>query len=279
MLKIHFSFWIAAGIFLALGMGRIFFMLTISVTAHELAHILTARVLGLKARQLKISALGEMAYIEQMDRLTSWKRGVIIAAGPFCNLLLWIGSLWAALLWADPSEVIGMFGFYNLILFIFNLMPIFPLDGARLFQLLGGNFFGAMSANRWTLRAGKVCCVILMLLGIVQAALYAPNFTMLIMGFVLYRKNRSLQVELIGEFYMAMLNKSHKLAEGPMPARLLCTTSDLPLKDVINYLTWDNILVVFLTDQNNTTLTEIEIIKYIIQNGLNNTLSDVDKMD
>jgi len=266
MIKVHISFWLAAVIFWAVGLGWDFLMVATAVTAHELAHILTARVFGCKLQQLKISALGEMALIPYMDRLPPFKRTVTITAGPGCNLL--IGVL---------AGCFGfeLFGLYNLVLCGFNMMPIFPLDGARLFQLWAGNCIGVMRANRWTLWAGKICCIALMLLGTVQAILYAPNITMLIAGFALWRRNRSLQLELTGEFYMAMLKKPARLAKKALSIRAICAYSHQSLAPIVDSMGWDNILTVTMPDQDNVVITELDILNHVLKHGLNGILSDV----
>jgi len=250
MIKIHISFWIAAGVFWALGFFSYFLMLIVAVSAHELSHILVAKAFGCRLSQLRLSALGEMAHIQNMDQLSAWKRATIIAAGPACNLALWL---------LFSSEI---FGFYNLILFGFNLLPVFPLDGARLAQLWLGNLCGVLRANRRIILTGKIICMILMLLGVVQAILYAPNFTMLIMGFVLWRKNKSMQLDLSGEFYMAMLGKSSRI----LSVKNLYLNYNLTVSEAIERLTWDNILIINLP--NGQIVSEPELIRHITKNNL-----------
>jgi len=264
MIKVHISFWLAAGVFWIMGLGWDFLMVVASVTAHELAHVLIAKFFGCKLQQLKISALGEIALINNINNLPFWKRTGIIAAGPACNLVLGI------LAWHMGFEQLG---FYNFVLCGFNLLPIFPLDGARLFQLWVGNSAGIMRANRRILCAGRVCCIMLILLGIVQAMVYAPNFTLLFVGFALWRRNRHLQLELTGEFYMAMLNKPDKLAKKPLIVRVLCAYSTQPLSQIVESMGWDSILMVMVPDQENKIINEVEIINHVIKHGLNNTIS------
>ena len=246
-LKIHISFWIAAGVFWFLGLGSVFVAVAVSVTAHELAHILTARAFGCKMKRLGISALGESVLIDQLNKLTAWKRAAVYAAGPLCNLLLW-----------GVFSFHEMFGLFNLVLFGFNLLPVFPLDGARLIQLLVGNWAGALKANRLIIKAGRVCCLALMLLGVVQAVLFPPNFTMLFAGFALWRRNRNLQVELSGEFYLAMLNKKE------CPAKIIYAHQNQTLFDLMEYLTWDHHLIIIMPD--DTIITEHSLMEYMTQN-------------
>ena len=260
-----------------MGLGAVFLMIAVSVSAHELSHILVAKVFGCKVRELKISALGEMAFVQNMGRLSAWKRSGILAAGPLCNLLLWV----IAVLLARHANILlesmdfELFGFYNLVLCIFNLLPIFPLDGARLLQLWVGNRVGAMRANRFVLRSGRMCCVALMLLGVVQAILYAPNFTMLFAGFVLWRKNRSLQVELSGEFYMAMMDKPERMKKRPLSVRALCVYSHQPLPEIVDAMGWDNVIMLMVTDYKNITVSEMEILDHVIKCGKQGLLSEI----
>lgn len=264
MIKVHISFWLAAVAFWVMGLGWDFLMVMVSVTAHELTHILAAKAFGCKLQQLKISALGKIALINDINNLSFWKRTVVIAAGPACNLLLGISA------WYMGFEI---FGFYNFVLCGFNLLPIFPLDGARLFQLWAGNMAGVMRANRWVSCTGRVCCVVLMLLGMIQAVLYAPNFTMLFAGFILWRRNRGLLLELTGEFYMAMLNKPVKLAVRPLPVRALCAYSGQSLLSIVDNMGWDNVLTVTIPDRDNTVVSELEIISHVAEHGPDNTLA------
>jgi len=266
MIKIHISFWIAAGIFWAMGLGWDFVMVAAALTSHELAHILVAKAFGCRLQQLKISALGEMALVNHMDSLSPGQRTAIIIAGPAWNLLL--GILAGYMDW-------GLFGFYNLVLCGFNLLPIFPLDGARLFQLWAGNWIGIMRANRWTLRAGQVCCALLIMLGIIQLVLYFPNFTMFLAGFALWRRNRSLQLELTGEFYMAALKKPGRLAKKAMPVRALCAYSCQPLESIVDSMGWDHMLTVTVPDWDNAVVSELEIVTHVMGYGLKGTLSEM----
>ncbi|MCL2398635.1 MAG: site-2 protease family protein [Defluviitaleaceae bacterium] len=276
MIKIHLSFWLAAAIFWIMGLGIVFLMVISAVTLHELAHIVVAKAFGCKTIQLRISALGEIARINRMDRLTPWKRTAVIAAGPACNFLLWF--LIEQNMQFFVSIGMESFGFYNLILGIFNLLPIFPLDGAKLFQLWMGNHLGAMRANRRAIRIGQICCIVLMALGVVQAILYAPNFTMLLVGFTLWRQNCNIKVELTGEFYLAMLNKSGRLSKGMLPIKPLCAKANYPLAKIVESMGWDHILVITVIDRTKTvtiaTINEMEIINYVTRYGILGTLED-----
>ena len=257
MLKIHISFWIAAIIFWIIGHSLDFLMVAIAVTAHELAHMICAKLFGCQIRQMHISALGEMSVLHDMERLTPAKRMSIFVAGPFINLVIGL------IAWQLGFEI---FAFYNFILCGFNLLPIFPLDGAKLLQLFAGNRIGVMPANRMILKVGFWCCVALMALGVVQVILFAPNITMLCAGFVLWRRNRGLQVELTGEFYIALLNK-----KPPLPVKLVYVEKSQPIAAVVDAMGWDNILMLCV---DSKIVSEKQIVDYVIHKGLKGSVYD-----
>jgi len=267
MIKIHFSFWLAAGLFIALGMGEAFALLFLAVTLHELSHVLVAKIFGCQLKQFRISALGEVAVVPQMERLRLWKRALVIAAGPACNLVLWGISQWIS-----PGN---NFGFYNLVLACFNLLPVLPLDGARLFQLWAGDFLGVMRANRLLIHTGRVFSVVLMVLGTVQAALFFPNFSFLFMGYFLWRRNKSIWLELTGEFYMAMLDKPAWISENsPVPAKILYAYPETPIAHILDQMGWEKVVLVAIRDKP-ILLDEEKIVKHVIQYGMNGGIGSV----
>ena len=74
---------------------------------------------------------------------SSMANAVIAFAGPFVNLVLWLGS--ALLLRTNASAKYGpllhMTRGINMFLFIFNMIPIPPFDGSRVFGYLLGLVF------------------------------------------------------------------------------------------------------------------------------------------
>jgi stage IV sporulation protein FB len=95
--------------------------------AHEFAHALAARRLGLRVVDVTIWPLGGMARLAGLqDRPQA--EAPVAAAGPLANLLL------AAAAWPLPGELARGFAVVNLLLGAGNLVPLFPLDGGRILR-------------------------------------------------------------------------------------------------------------------------------------------------
>jgi Zn-dependent protease/predicted RNA-binding Zn-ribbon protein involved in translation (DUF1610 family) len=117
--------------------------LFVIVLAHEFGHALACRQVGGQADQIVLWPLGGVAYVAPPPRpgATLWS----IAAGPLVNVALAPVLILLAVLgnvsgWGEtmPSgyNFITALCYMNLALLIFNLLPIYPLDGGQILQSL-----------------------------------------------------------------------------------------------------------------------------------------------
>jgi Zn-dependent protease len=113
------------------------------VMLHEFGHALACRQVGGVANQIVLWPLGGVAYVDPPPRpgATLWS----IAAGPLVNLVLvpilsLIGMLNRSLGWAqampNAHAWLRAVWFINLGLLIFNMLPIYPLDGGQILRSL-----------------------------------------------------------------------------------------------------------------------------------------------
>ena len=103
----------------------------LSVLVHELAHAGVANRLGYNVRQIYIDLFYGAAEID-LDHCPERDSIQIVAAGPISNLLLAIISfgLYAGTGIPFLAEMIVV----NIVLFIFNILPIYPMDGGRILR-------------------------------------------------------------------------------------------------------------------------------------------------
>ena len=119
------------------------------VTTHEFGHALACRSVGGRADQIVLWPLGGVAYVDPPPRpgAVLWS----IAAGPLVNVALfavltplWIMSRHLGWPHSMPDAYGLMFAIWmiNLALLIFNLLPVYPLDGGQILQALLWFVFG-----------------------------------------------------------------------------------------------------------------------------------------
>lgn len=120
------SFWLLMAVIMLLDPNGMFIYFLIAAAVHELGHWIVIRLCRGKVTRLEISAAGgAMQY--HLPKLSIWADVCIALGGPFLGLILWmIAGVTHHELLAGAS----------LLLSIFNLLPIPPLDGGRAIECI-----------------------------------------------------------------------------------------------------------------------------------------------
>ncbi len=111
-------------------------LLFVSVLLHELGHATAARHYRIPVREITLFIFGGVAQIQEEPKSASSEFWIAIA-GPIVSLMLGILFSALALLAASIPQLLAIFryvGYLNLMLFLFNLIPGFPLDGGRVLR-------------------------------------------------------------------------------------------------------------------------------------------------
>ncbi|OOM73722.1 M50 family metallopeptidase [Clostridium sp. BL-8] len=118
------------------------------VILHEFAHIVVANKFGCKFNNINISILGAKADLNDIDELNERKKLVLYLAGPFFNLFMTViaGFFYEYF----KYEFIRNSMIINLSLGAFNLLPAYPLDGARVTEILLSRKFLYKKAKKIT---------------------------------------------------------------------------------------------------------------------------------
>ncbi|MCS6970046.1 MAG: site-2 protease family protein [Planctomycetota bacterium] len=119
--------------------------LVIGIVLHELGHALMARWCGASGITITLWAFGGLCE-SRRDVERIGRELAIVAAGPAVSLALWLGCS-ALLAWLQAhhphlvsdgyrlsllAHALAVGAAVNMSLFIFNMLPIFPMDGGQL---------------------------------------------------------------------------------------------------------------------------------------------------
>lgn len=159
------------------------------VVLHEFGHALTALRYGVRTRNIVLLPIGGVASLERMPeepRKEFW----ITLAGPLVNVaiaLLVAGVMWATgapfiteemmegeVSWRTlPAYIVST----NVFLFIFNMIPAFPMDGGRLLRSGLSLLMPRIKATRIAVTIGRICAV-----GFVAYAIYQGKPFLILLG-------------------------------------------------------------------------------------------------
>ncbi|MDQ2089978.1 site-2 protease family protein [Marimonas arenosa] len=140
-------------------------MILTIIYLHELGHAWAARVQGVPVRRIVLHGGG--GFCEHARSATAREQEFITAMGPLTNLGLWaLGSLAAYWIWSSGlgSGLLGhylvLFAVLNFMFFVFNMIPVQPLDGGKLLHLLLLRILAPQNALQITGAVGLVCAIL-----------------------------------------------------------------------------------------------------------------------
>lgn len=165
--------------FVAMGMAYEYVCSLAAVLLHECAHGFVAKKFGYELNVIRLMPYG--AALGGAGEIRPKHEAVIALAGPAINLVF--ALVFAALWWLLPSSYAFTEAFCvcNLCIGVFNLLPVYPLDGGRI-------AFAALSSKLNRKTAYKIMRIISAVFGLVTLGLfglsfvYAPNLCLLSVG-------------------------------------------------------------------------------------------------
>lgn len=153
------------------------------VILHEYGHALTGKKLGIKTQDIIISPIGGVARMERMPT-KPFDEFVITIAGPLVNLVLGLGIGLGFYIFTgqfsmnldtydlnQPIEYLRLLVPINLTLFLFNLIPAFPMDGGRILRSILAARIGRLKATKIASYVGRFLAICFVAYGVFNQAL------------------------------------------------------------------------------------------------------------
>lgn len=203
--RLHFTFlillaWIGLDLYRKAGVdaalhGLLFITsLFACVLLHEFGHAFAARIYGIRTPTITLLPFGGLASIERIPKKPH-KEIVIALAGPLVNVLI-IGILWLTRgfgpTWhfapnlEEPAPLAQQLLIINIMLVLFNLLPIFPMDGGRVFRAGLALILPWVKATEVASVIGQALAIVGGILALTYAQPQAQVFYLLIAIFIFF---------------------------------------------------------------------------------------------
>jgi len=161
-----------------------------SVLLHEIGHTLVARHYGIRTTEIVMFPIGGVSRPERMPK--AHEEFWIAISGPLVNALIAAGLfIWLAMrhqfvpieLLKDPTDanLAQRIATGNFLLFMFNLLPAYPMDGGRVLRSLLALFKPEEQATRIAAGAGQILAALLGLFGLLSS-----NFILVFIAMFIY---------------------------------------------------------------------------------------------
>ena len=188
-IKIDLKIFLFLFLFLLTSQLEMYILLMLFAIIHELGHLVAGLILKFKPEEIKLSPVGLQVQFKVIDeeykkskaKQLSIKKAIIALAGPLTNLVIATVTAIIAYLNANfqNTYIFSLILYANLLIAIFNLIPIYPMDGGRVVKEILSIIFGKKKAYKITYIISKTVLILLTAAASV-AILYIHNIAILI---------------------------------------------------------------------------------------------------
>lgn len=192
--KIDIKIFLIAFIFLLINQIYMYMLFMIFAIIHECFHLLTGIILGYKVKSIRIMPLGlsisfnekEEEYNTKIKKsnFNNVKKIVILLMGPISNVV--IAFFFMLLNMAEPVYV-------NILIAIFNLLPIYPLDGGQILNRVLRIIYGDFEAYKICNSVNNIVMSILTAIasiGLVYTKNIAIIFIIIFLWYLIIKENQ-----------------------------------------------------------------------------------------
>jgi len=270
-LKIHPLFLSLMVFLIMTGNFLLFLNMIVAVVLHELAHSRVARSRGYLIEEMILMPYG--AVLTGKENINKSDAVAIYLAGPVFNALT--ALVFIALWWLIPFiyNFTKQFVAANLILCIFNLIPVYPLDGSKILM----NITEKKLKTLFILKIIGIVISILMFLAFIITAFYKINFSIGIISLFLFAG------AVVGndkEKYHHMASNApfvKNLSDG-MKKDNIMIPSTMPLYKILKFIKPDTVNTFTIVDKKMKTLkivTEDEMRQIFENNDITTQIGKI----
>lgn len=173
-IKINLKVFLFLLIFLVTRQIKIYTLLMFLALIHELGHVIAGIILGFKPEAISIIPTGFSVkfngtyknYNKKIKNgsMLSLKKAIIAFAGPFVNFIMIIVIIAYYQITKNTEMInipIDLLIYSNLLILLFNLIPIYPLDGGRILKEILHINYGIYMSYIITNKVSNITVIIL----------------------------------------------------------------------------------------------------------------------
>lgn len=245
------------------------------VFIHELGHAAAAAAMGFKVRAIQMLPFGGVAVIEDEGKMTAMKEIGIALAGPLQNVIMigiTLACRWAG--WGD-EQLLSYIIQGNIIIALFNLLPIMPLDGGKVLQAVISLLAPYHATLLWASLAGFLCSLLMIVYGL------QPLFTgggirlnVVMIGCFLAYSNFEDYRNVHYRFIRFLFNRNsiyERDPDGLGPAQPIVADSSKPLDDIMRLFKREKYHLIYVMSGRGNLLAVVPeqhvISSYFSSNG------------
>ena len=152
------------------------------VILHEAVHILVANNFGLRLSSFKIHITGAGTEIDDIDDLSENRKLILYVSGPLFNF---VSAMVLLFLKNEYGLNVESSIWINLGLLFFNMLPAYPLDGVRIYEILLSKKILYKKAKKLLVRASFMVAAFIMIGFFLTIYIHKVNISLLLASVLL----------------------------------------------------------------------------------------------
>ena len=188
-IKLDLKIFLLLFLFLLTSQLEMYLLLMLFAIIHELGHLAAGLILKFKPEEIKLTPVGLQIQFKvsdeeyKLNNVKSYtiKKAIIALAGPLTNFI--IATIMIAIaqinIELQYTYMFSLIVYSNLLIAMFNLIPIYPMDGGRVVKEILSIILGKTKAYKITYMISKTVLILLTAVASI-AILYIHNIAILI---------------------------------------------------------------------------------------------------
>lgn len=241
---------------------------------HELGHYLAAAHFKWRVNKVMLWIFGGVMDTDEHGNRPVIEEFIVTIAGPFQHVIIYFFMLIISSLSLLPSSIISTILIYNTTIFVFNLLPIWPLDGGKILFFLISKKLSFQKAYHVIIILSMALCFIII---IVQLLFFPFTLSAFLIMVFLIIENRSEWKNRHFVFIRFLLNR-YKGNNWIKSVKPIIVHSNSSLMEVFSHFKRDVKHSIYIQMPNNRRLTidETDCLRsYFFEKSYHKTIGEV----
>ncbi|WDV44682.1 hypothetical protein PV797_14300 [Clostridiaceae bacterium M8S5] len=248
-----------------------FIAILVTISLHELAHFVGAKLTGTKIEKINIFVFGCILETTTDVGLNLKKDIIVSALGPISNIIL---VLVLNVLPYDYSSnaFISVLIKYNLYMAGLNILPLLPLDGGRIARALVSCFLGYKTGSLVVVYFTYFICMVMIIISLYAFFVYNIGLMMIVLLMIYIIKIAHKEKTRSSFYFISNLanRKNILMRKKVLKAYIIVSYEDVKVNKILNKLLpmrYHIIIVINKSGKVIGTLSEEELIESVFKQG------------
>jgi stage IV sporulation protein FB len=184
LMYIHPLLWIVIAISIITAHFLEVCLLFAIIFIHEMGHAAAASFFSWRIKKITLLPFGGVAEMDEHGNRPLTEEAIVVLSGPLQHVWMVAAAYGCFFLHLIPEDIFQLFIEYNMMILLFNLFPIWPLDGGKLVFLLLSLKNPFSEAHRFTLMLSVLSLAIFSMTILIAAPMHINVW--LVIAFLLF---------------------------------------------------------------------------------------------